>query len=196
MIQETVVAEPGFCLRVAREDGDVTKRAILHYQLPIHGHVAMWLEDPRSIRGEQGVKDNWQIPVRTLLEVAKVLHHMENDNDFLMMRLHFAGLLYGRSLCIALRPSKMRLALYLVQSHIRPSKPHRWYKESATLFQSFTRGSPVNPDSSNDLKTWLLSSANHLDTALSNWEKHGLWIEQLQETASILWLRNACLHRR
>ena len=44
----------------------------MHYHLPIEGHVSVWFEEPTGLRGLDGVKENWQVPAKLLLEVAKV----------------------------------------------------------------------------------------------------------------------------
>lgn len=64
--------DPGQCIRVDKILQREISRGALQYQLPIMGHVSVWFMEPIAVRGQQGVKENWQIPVDTLIEVAKV----------------------------------------------------------------------------------------------------------------------------
>lgn len=59
-------------MKVVTLDKKETKHAFLHYTVPIFGNIAVWLEAAKRIRGQAGLRENWQIPVRTLLEIAKV----------------------------------------------------------------------------------------------------------------------------
>ena len=63
---------PGQCFVINRARFFQSRIASLHYHVPVEGHVSVWFEDPTGLRGLEGVKENWQVPVKLLLEVAKV----------------------------------------------------------------------------------------------------------------------------
>ena len=63
---------PGQCFVINSARYGQVNVASMHYHLPIEGHVSVWFEEPTGLRGLDGVKENWQVPVKLLLEIAKV----------------------------------------------------------------------------------------------------------------------------
>ena len=63
---------PGQCFVIYSARYGESLVASLHYHVPIEGHVSVWFEDPKGMRALDGMKENWQVPVWLLLEIAKV----------------------------------------------------------------------------------------------------------------------------
>ena len=71
-LQEMHSLLPGQCARVTNHVLLNIKSSTLQYEVPIYGRVAIWLEEDRAMKGLEGFKDHWLLPVKMLAEVAKV----------------------------------------------------------------------------------------------------------------------------
>lgn len=71
-LQMVVSVSPGTCVSFKNSRTTVTTVVHLEYIVPLSGCVAIWLSEPKFLPGRQGYGNFWQIPVETLLRIAKV----------------------------------------------------------------------------------------------------------------------------
>lgn len=73
LLQESQPLPAGQCARLTTEQSKDSKAAVFEYRVPILGHVATYFKDPISIRGLEGFKKDWSLPVKILVDIAKVV---------------------------------------------------------------------------------------------------------------------------
>ena len=78
--QMTVELKPGYCATVTHISDLQTTQIVADFTIPIYGYVSVWFKEPAYISSQTGWKQNWQIPVGTLLSIAEVraLHTIQH----------------------------------------------------------------------------------------------------------------------
>ncbi len=73
---------PGECFWVKTEGNEEATSISLHYIVPLMGFASVWFKDPVALFGEGLPKQNWQVPISTLISIAKVSHYYLQTSCF------------------------------------------------------------------------------------------------------------------
>lgn len=86
-LQITVHLGPGECQEYWDYVNTTISKANIEYTIPFQGHVSVWLEDAKKVQGQLAIKDNYHLPVRDLIILAKVklLRQLHNRSVWCLM---------------------------------------------------------------------------------------------------------------
>ena len=71
-VQISVVVQPGECIHLTLTSTGTSRRGILPYTVPISGAMSIWLNDAKAIPGTDEEHENWNVPLATFVDLAKV----------------------------------------------------------------------------------------------------------------------------
>lgn len=72
VVQEIVPVNPGQCLWIDYNRVDILTRVTMDYDVTLLGRVGIYLLEPKALPGKTRQSNFWQVPVKRLLQIAKV----------------------------------------------------------------------------------------------------------------------------
>lgn len=115
------------------------------FKLPIRGYVGVWFSKPVTLPGKIEIKDHWMVPVKTLLEFAKVPLTVCLLGDSSLSKLGYILLRFVTNsealCCIARNPCARHWPALDKEFELSPFSPCLYFKRICYL--AFSQVRPV-----------------------------------------------------